>query len=58
MPEMPEQVFAIHDFEREHEDEISFLAGEPILVLEKDEKYNDGWWQVNYSECVYKEQHH
>ncbi|SAM08125.1 hypothetical protein [Absidia glauca] len=46
MPEMPEQVFAIHDFEREHEDEISFLAGEPILVLEKDEKYNDGWWQV------------
>ncbi|KAI8344477.1 hypothetical protein BC941DRAFT_10661 [Chlamydoabsidia padenii] len=45
MSEMPEQVFAIHDFEREHEDEISFLAGEPIMVIEKDEKYLDGWWQ-------------
>ncbi|KAI8340337.1 hypothetical protein BC941DRAFT_393443 [Chlamydoabsidia padenii] len=45
MSETPEQVFAIHDFEREHEDEITFYAGESVIVIEKDEKYHDGWWQ-------------
>ncbi|ORZ13651.1 hypothetical protein BCR42DRAFT_377969 [Absidia repens] len=45
MPTKSEIVFAIHDFEREHEDEITFYAGESILVIEKDEKYLDGWWQ-------------
>ncbi|KAI8098777.1 uncharacterized protein BX664DRAFT_271602 [Halteromyces radiatus] len=45
MAEKPLQVFAIHDFEREHEDEITFYAGESIIVIEKDEKYLDGWWQ-------------
>lgn len=40
-------VYAIHNFEAENEDEINFLVGEPITVLEKDEKYLDGWWQVN-----------
>jgi hypothetical protein len=39
-------VYAIHNFEAENEDEINFLIGEPITVLEKDEKYLDGWWQV------------
>lgn len=39
-------VYAIHNFEAENEDEINFLIGEPIMVLEKDEKYLDGWWQV------------
>ncbi|KAI8638759.1 hypothetical protein BD408DRAFT_422512 [Parasitella parasitica] len=38
-------VYAIHNFEAENEDEINFLIGEPITVLEKDEKYLDGWWQ-------------
>ncbi|KAI8988214.1 hypothetical protein BDF20DRAFT_311967 [Mycotypha africana] len=38
-------VYAIHNFEAENEDEINFLVGEPITVLEKDEKYMDGWWQ-------------
>jgi hypothetical protein len=39
-------VYAIHNFEAENEDEINFSVGEPITVLEKDEKYLDGWWQV------------
>ncbi|ORY99848.1 hypothetical protein BCR43DRAFT_521070 [Syncephalastrum racemosum] len=38
-------VYAIHNFEAENEDEITFKEGEPIVVLEKDEKYMDGWWQ-------------
>ncbi|KAJ1660076.1 hypothetical protein IWQ61_000938 [Dispira simplex] len=36
---------ALHDFTADHEDEISFNSGERILVLERDEVYNDGWWQ-------------
>ncbi|KAL0083873.1 hypothetical protein F4703DRAFT_1857138 [Phycomyces blakesleeanus] len=40
-----EIVYAIHDFEAENEDEITFLMGDPIVVIEKDEKYMDGWWQ-------------
>lgn len=42
-----EIVYAIHDFVAENEDEIAFNAGESIIVLEKDEKYMDGWWQVS-----------
>ncbi|EIE80009.1 hypothetical protein G6F46_011652 [Rhizopus delemar] len=38
-------VYAVHNFEAENEDEINFSVGEPIVVLEKDEKYLDGWWQ-------------
>jgi len=38
-------VFGKHPFEKEEEDEIEFQTGDPILVLEKDEKYNDGWWK-------------
>ncbi|EIE76957.1 hypothetical protein RO3G_01661 [Rhizopus delemar RA 99-880] len=38
-------VYAVHNFEAENEDEINFSIGEPIVVLEKDEKYLDGWWQ-------------
>ncbi|KAI8393722.1 uncharacterized protein BYT42DRAFT_552009 [Radiomyces spectabilis] len=40
-----ETVYAVHNFEAENNDEINFHIGEPILVLEKDEKYLDGWWQ-------------
>ncbi len=43
---MPEFVYALHDFAPEHEDEISFQAGDRIEVVEKDELYGDGWWQV------------
>lgn len=42
---MPEYVYALHDFHPEHEDEVSFLAGERIEVVEKDDQFGDGWWQ-------------
>ncbi|KAI8636073.1 hypothetical protein BD408DRAFT_438242 [Parasitella parasitica] len=44
---MPEQqvVYTIHKFEAENTDEISINVGEQVIVLEKDEGYNDGWWQ-------------
>ncbi|KAI8596638.1 hypothetical protein EDD21DRAFT_241653 [Dissophora ornata] len=42
---MPETVWAIHNFEAEAEDEISFHIGEPIIVLHRDELYQDGWWE-------------
>src|SRR5690349_3738150 len=40
-------VYALHDFVGENEDEITFYVGESIAVIEKDELYNDGWWQVS-----------
>lgn len=49
---MAEYVYARHDFTPEHEDEISFRAGERIEVIEKDEVFNDGWWQVSIAYCV------
>ncbi|KAF7432629.1 polar growth protein [Pleurotus ostreatus] len=42
---MPEYVYALHDFQPEHEDEVPFRAGERIEVVEKDDQYGDGWWQ-------------
>jgi len=38
-------IFGKHPFEKEEEDEIEFQTGDPILVLEKDEEFNDGWWK-------------
>jgi hypothetical protein len=43
---MPEYVYALHDFRPEYEDELSFNAGELIVVIEKDDTYGDGWWRV------------
>jgi hypothetical protein len=40
-------VYALHDFYPENEDEVSFRAGERIEVIEKDDHYGDGWWQVS-----------
>jgi hypothetical protein len=40
-----ERVYALHDFDAENPDEVSFKAGEAILVVEKDDAYGDGWWQ-------------
>ncbi|KAJ3253221.1 polar growth protein [Boothiomyces macroporosus] len=37
-------VYGKHNFAAEESDEISFKAGEPIIVLEKDEQFGDGWW--------------
>ncbi len=44
---MPEYVYALHDFTPENDDEVSFHLGERIEVIEKDDAYNDGWWQVS-----------
>ncbi|KAI0043502.1 hypothetical protein FA95DRAFT_1524163, partial [Auriscalpium vulgare] len=42
---MVEYVYALHDFEPENDDEVSFRAGERIEVVERDDLYGDGWWQ-------------
>ncbi len=44
---MATYVYALHDFSPEHEDELTFRAGDKIEVVEKDEIYGDGWWQVS-----------
>lgn len=41
-----ETVYAIHNYCAQNDDELTFKVGDPILVLEKDEMYWDGWWQV------------
>ena len=46
---MPEYVYALFDYTPEHPDEIQFKAGERIEVVERDDIYNDGWWQVSSS---------
>jgi hypothetical protein len=43
---MVEYAYAQRDFVAEYEGEIAFRAGERIEVIEKDEHYDDGWWQV------------
>lgn len=47
-----EVVYGAHEFEAENQDEISFKPGERILVLEKDDQYHDGWWQVGCSSAL------
>lgn len=44
---MPEYVYALHDFTPENPDEVPFKAGDKIEVVEKDDMYQDGWWQVS-----------
>lgn len=44
-----DEVWALHAFEAENEDELAFEAGERIIVLERDDQYGDGWYQV----CLY-----
>jgi hypothetical protein len=41
-----EMVYAIHSFQAKRDDELDFEYGEPIIVLEKDDMYGDGWWKV------------
>jgi Variant SH3 domain len=48
---MPDYVYALHDFQPENEDEVDFRAGERIEVVEKDDLYGDGWWQVSRFSC-------
>jgi hypothetical protein len=42
-------VFALHDFDAENPDELSFKAGERIRIIERDEVFGDGWWQASLS---------
>lgn len=44
---MPEYVYALHDFTPQVADEIEFKVGDRIEVIEKDDLYGDGWWQVS-----------
>ena len=44
---MPDYIYALHDFTPEHEDELFFRAGDRIEVVERDDQYGDGWWQVS-----------
>lgn len=44
---MPEYVYALHDFTPENPDEVTFKVGDRIEVIEKDDLYGDGWWQVS-----------
>ena len=45
---MPESVYALHDFTPQVSDEIEFKVGDRIEVIEKDDLYGDGWWQVSF----------
>jgi hypothetical protein len=47
MSQEQEMVFAIHPFQAIRDDEIDFDYGEPIIVIEKDDMYGDGWWKVS-----------
>ena len=52
---MPEYVYAVHLFEPENEDELGLRVGECIEVIEKDDEFGDGWWQVRFctdSNCI------
>lgn len=41
-----ETVFAVHNFEAENDDELTFQIGESVIVIQKDDGFNDGWWKV------------
>jgi hypothetical protein len=38
--------YGLYPFVAENDDEISFQPGERIEILEQDDQYGDGWWQV------------
>ncbi|CDH49050.1 phospholipid binding protein [Lichtheimia corymbifera JMRC:FSU:9682] len=40
-----ETVYVTHNFDAENDDEIALKAGEPVIVIEKDEEFKDGWWK-------------
>lgn len=44
---MPEYVYVLHEFTPENPDEVPLKVGERIEVVEKDDLYGDGWWQVS-----------
>ncbi|KAI8993419.1 hypothetical protein BDB01DRAFT_847302 [Pilobolus umbonatus] len=38
-------VYALHSFSAENEDELTFEAGEPITIIQRDDGFNDGWYK-------------
>ncbi len=44
-----ETVYAVHNFEAENDDELTFEIGESVIVIQKDDGFNDGWWKVKQS---------
>lgn len=46
-----ETVYVTHNFDAENDDEIALKAGEPVIVIEKDEEFKDGWWKVCILVC-------
>ncbi|KAE8227137.1 hypothetical protein CF319_g335 [Tilletia indica] len=44
MASVADILWALHDFEAEQPDEVSFKAGEKIVVVEKDDEFSDGWY--------------
>jgi hypothetical protein len=49
----------VHNFDAETEDELTFIIGEPIVVIQKDDGFGDGWWKVkklkiNFLEYLYQ----
>ncbi|KAI8890156.1 PH-domain-containing protein, partial [Backusella circina FSU 941] len=40
-----ETVFAVHNFDAENDDELTFIIGEPIIVIQRDDGFGDGWWK-------------
>ncbi|KAK4511887.1 Glyco_hydro_15 domain-containing protein [Mucor velutinosus] len=40
-----ETVYAVHNFEAENDDELSFQIGERVFVIQKDDGFGDGWWK-------------
>ncbi|KAG2207479.1 hypothetical protein INT47_004227 [Mucor saturninus] len=40
-----ETVYAVHNFEAENDDELTFQIGESVIVIQKDDGFNDGWWK-------------
>lgn len=41
-----ETVYAVHNFDAESNDELTFQTGETVLVIQKDDGFDDGWWKV------------
>lgn len=43
----PETVYALYNFRPKNADELAFQAGDSIIVLDKCDNFNDGWWEVS-----------
>ncbi|KAI8889584.1 hypothetical protein K501DRAFT_266759 [Backusella circina FSU 941] len=39
-----EKYYVIHTYEAQYPDEVTLYIHDQVAVIEKDERYNDGWW--------------